>query len=198
MKNDQQKLQIELKNHPRERCTPTHTGVGGPPTRTLVGTHTGVAGTAHAGVAILNLPFPGVIGVSRTDRVKQELAQAANWRQPNFAPSLKRLQITTPRSQQDSGMGFSYISTTPLKRTNGSIEKMTTNKLNKRIEKLEETIHPQPQRKWAKIIQEVGESKEDAISKAGITPEEREDYNFWFIQIVDPPARDPISGEILN
>jgi len=75
---------------------------------------------------------------------------------------------------------------------------MTVNKLKKRIEKLEETMHPQPQRIWAQIIQEVGESQEEAISRAGITPEEREEYNFWYIQIVDPPARDPISGEILN
>ena len=75
---------------------------------------------------------------------------------------------------------------------------MTANKLKKRIEKLEETIHPKPQRKWKVIYQKGNETLDEALLRAGISPENRDEFNCWFVQIVNPPARDPISGEILN
>lgn len=46
--------------------------VGSPPIRTKVGSHANVGGTSHANVGILNLPFPGVIGLPKTDKPKQK------------------------------------------------------------------------------------------------------------------------------
>ena len=66
--------------------------------------------------------------------------------------------------------------------------------MEKRIEKLEQTIIPQPKLKWMQVIQEVGETRDEALLRAGISPENRDEFNYCFIQIVAPPVRGFISG----
>jgi hypothetical protein len=75
---------------------------------------------------------------------------------------------------------------------------MTANKMEKRIEKLEETIYPKPKLKPVVIVQKVGETEDEAFARAGFNSKKRDGYMFWVVQLVAPPARDPISGEILN
>ena len=72
MKNDRKIIAKKLKNHQRKRYIPTNAGVSGPLTQTLLPTNANVSGTTNANVAILNLPFPGVIGVPRTTRQKND------------------------------------------------------------------------------------------------------------------------------
>ena len=66
---------------------------------------------------------------------------------------------------------------------------MTASNLGKRIEKLEKIILPRSPRKWAEIIQKVGENREDAIERAGFTHEGLKKFNVLFIRLVSVPCR---------
>lgn len=68
---------------------------------------------------------------------------------------------------------------------------MTAHKLEKRIEKLEETIYPKPKLKPVVIVQRVGETEEQAFHKAGFNSKERDGYMFWVVQLVAPSAEIP-------
>ena len=61
---------------------------------------------------------------------------------------------------------------------------MMANRLDKRIEKLEDAIRPEPKRDWEKIIQRVGETREEAIARTGFTPEDFEKNNVFVVQFV--------------
>lgn len=71
---------------------------------------------------------------------------------------------------------------------------MTANKLEKRIVKLEQIITPQTRRKSVQVIQSVGVTREKALLKAGISPEKRDEFNIFLIEIVETPVRSFISG----
>jgi len=70
---------------------------------------------------------------------------------------------------------------------------MTVSKLEKRIEKVENFILPQPRRKWVQIIIKVGETREEAIARAGFTPEGLKKFNVMFIHPVSVPCRKGIN-----
>ena len=58
-------------------------------------------------------------------------------------------------------------------------------KLTKRLEKLETIISPPPPKRYVRVIQEVGETQEQAIAKAGITDPEA--YGrIWIIRLIKP------------
>lgn len=69
---------------------------------------------------------------------------------------------------------------------------MTAHKLEKRIGKLEETVRPKPHRRWSVIYMKGDETEDEAMARKGISPEERGNYNYFFVTFVDPPARDSI------
>ncbi len=65
-------------------------------------------------------------------------------------------------------------------------------KLEKRIEKLEDAIHPQPRRGFVVVHQRVGETREEANTRAGYTQDDFEKNTVFVVQFVDHPVRDSI------
>ena len=76
MNVDQKMIAFGLKNHQRNRCTPTNEIVANT-TNEIVGGRTKFElKTTNEIVAILKYPFPGVKGVPRTTRNKKWIATA--------------------------------------------------------------------------------------------------------------------------
>ena len=61
---------------------------------------------------------------------------------------------------------------------------MVANKLDKRIEKLEDAIRPQPRRGFVVVYQRVGETREEANARAGYTQEDFEKNTVFVVQFV--------------
>ena len=61
---------------------------------------------------------------------------------------------------------------------------MVANKLDKRIEKLEDAIHPHPRRGFVVVCQRVGETREEANARASFTPEDFEKNTVFVVQFV--------------
>lgn len=57
-------------------------------------------------------------------------------------------------------------------------------KLSKRLEKLEYISNPPKPKKGVMVIQRVGETKEQALSRTGITDPEA--YSIWYVAPVRP------------
>jgi hypothetical protein len=57
-------------------------------------------------------------------------------------------------------------------------------KLKKRLLKLENVFNPPKPKKWIQIILKVGETKEQALSRAGIVNPEA--YKIWYVIPVRP------------
>jgi len=57
-------------------------------------------------------------------------------------------------------------------------------KLTKRLEKLETIISPPQPKRYVRVIQEVGETQEQAIAKAGITDPAA--FNIWIVRLIRP------------
>ena len=61
---------------------------------------------------------------------------------------------------------------------------MVANKLDKRIEKLEDAIRPQPRRGFVVVYQRIGETPEEANARAGFTHEDFEKNTVFVVQFV--------------
>ena len=57
-------------------------------------------------------------------------------------------------------------------------------KLRKRLEKLEGLLNPPKPKKWVRVIQHVGESREQAFARAGIVNPEAN--NNWIVRAIRP------------
>ncbi len=66
-------------------------------------------------------------------------------------------------------------------------------KLTKRLEKLESILSPPKRKKWKMVIQEVGETQEQAIARAGVTDPRA--FNIWIIRLVAPKPRQQLAIE---
>jgi hypothetical protein len=54
--------------------------------------------------------------------------------------------------------------------------------LKRRVEKLENTLLPEPHPKWTQIILKIGESKKQVMERLGISSED----NVWIIKVMEP------------
>jgi hypothetical protein len=66
-------------------------------------------------------------------------------------------------------------------------------KLSKRLEKLENILSPPKRKKGVMIIQHVGETEKQAISRAGIA--DLEAIKIWIVRIVAPKTRQQLVNE---